>query len=51
MIFSVSAGENDATLNTDESFKMEEKHEDQQNLASSHGCKYFVREIPQGFFL
>ena len=51
MIFNVFAGENDATLHTDESFKMEEKHGDQQNLASSHSCKYFVREIPQGFFL
>ena len=36
---------------TDESFKMEEKHGDQQNLASSRGCKYFIREIPQGSFL
>ena len=51
MIFNVSVGENNATLYTGESFKMEEEHGDQQNLASSYGCKCFIREILQGFFL
>ena len=46
----MSAGEDDATFQNDESLKMEEKHGDNRNMASSHGCKYFMWEIPQGFF-
>jgi len=30
--------------------KMEVKHGDYRNLTSSHGCKYFIEKIPQGFF-
>jgi len=47
----VSLRQDKAMLYDEESFKMEEKHEDHRNSASSQGHKYFIKEIPQGFLL
>lgn len=47
----MSAREQDATLYFEEFPEMELKHGDYRNLASSHSCIFFIKRIPEGFFI